>query len=113
MAEKSSLFLLEDSFANREQFVGFITVTINPTENIKKMEDLSKFEQSEAGHFAFDTQSNPINCHDMSKKISYKTRLNILKGRWTPETSTDIQMLREFKKTRMKPERFLKKWQQP
>lgn len=67
------------------------------------------FEQSTAGHYSLDSSGNN-GYHTISKKVSAKLRLNILKGRWTADTLDDRVMLRKFKESKLSPEKFLKTW---
>lgn len=68
------------------------------------------FQQSEAGHYSYHSLDNPLGYNEINKKVSRKLRLNILKGRWSPETTDDMQMVRKFKESKLTPEKFLETW---
>ena len=65
------------------------------------------FTESIAGHYVYDGLDAPMRYTEINKKVQYKLRLNILKGRWTAETTDDRCMLRKFRESKLSPEKFL------
>ena len=65
------------------------------------------FTESIAGHYVYDSLDSPIGYNEINRKVQYKLRLNILKGRWAAETLDDRCMLRKFRETNLTPEKFL------
>ena len=61
-------------------------------------------EESTSGH-----PSSIPNMQEMHDQITYKTRLNVLTGKWSPDPK-DREMILAFRKQRKSPKAFLKTW---
>ena len=68
------------------------------------------FKVSDAGHFTDGNCVSKMGCETIIRTCVYKTRLNILSGRWYPDTQKDVLMLRDFQQSKMTPEEFLEVW---
>ena len=69
------------------------------------------FEQGTSGHF----DGQDLGYGAINKRCTDKLRLNILKGRWSPDTDDEVKMLRAYRESQTKakkpsPEKFLEKW---